>query len=575
MLVIDETKLKLLKMKEKLLEVMIEDNKNVLKDYKDLAIEIDKSLYESLLEKIKSTNYNSLPLEEQISFLSEIENDYNEYNEFRCKCLNTFELYSDEELILSPISNIVIDNIKERISTISGYLINNKNLEKDRKELEKLNLELITEEKKKSSIEEKYLSLEKELKINLINAEGRIYDYNGNKKYTSIIEEYNGINIDLRHILDNPEELENKLKETKELLNGEKEKLKAIEVCYNNIQNNETKELYQKSKIDNIKIEYKLILLEIANLISKELSDYKEIKTKRQTILELIKSRKNCLNKLNISVSIDPFDRIKIQEQLEIISSLGNSELSLSSVKSRIQELVLKTEEMTNKNNELMILINDKVALIKDTLSVSDIIEFSNIDVNDKNETNKIINIKELPPQFKLNLVKEKTNGVLERVYELFNNVNIVNKTEEVSPQLVIEENHNEENNEIEIKYENNASDPFKEVSLDLPLVNTKEEPKVSLFTETEPFEKISLFNDRYEDNVFNDTNNDNKETIIANNNNKSNIEVEKELDTMPEMFWTPQEDNQDSEEKESISFDEQIEALMNEPDTKVKKLVA
>ena len=43
----------------------------------------------------------------------------------------------------------------------------------------------------------------------------------------------------------------------------------------------------------------------------------------------------------------------------------------------------------------------------------------------------------------------------------------------------------------------------------------------------------------------------------------------------MPEMFWTPQEDNQDSEEKESISFDEQIEALMNEPDTKVKKLVA
>lgn len=176
MLVIDENKLKLLKMKEKLLEVTEGNQEAALDDYKKLAIEIDNEMYEAIINKIKNTNYHNLPLEEQLKFLTDIEKDYESFNEFQCEFRNVVEKYTDSEFDLSDIGNILIDVIRNRISIISGYLINIKNIERNKEKLEKLNTQLITEEKKKEAIEEKLIQLDDELINNMLNAEGRLID---------------------------------------------------------------------------------------------------------------------------------------------------------------------------------------------------------------------------------------------------------------------------------------------------------------------------------------------------------------------------------------------------------------
>jgi len=83
-LVINDNNLKLLKMKEKLLEVTIDNSQNtILEDYSSLAKEIDSEVYETLVDKIKTTDYHNQTLEEQLAFLSEIENEYVEINELQ------------------------------------------------------------------------------------------------------------------------------------------------------------------------------------------------------------------------------------------------------------------------------------------------------------------------------------------------------------------------------------------------------------------------------------------------------------------------------------------------------------
>ena len=111
MLVINDNKMKLLKMKEKLLEVSNDNNDKLLEDYAKLALEIDNDYYNQIINEIKDTDYNSLSLEEQIKYLSEIEDDYNYLNQLQWMIRKTYEKYNDNELNLSDISVILIDNI--------------------------------------------------------------------------------------------------------------------------------------------------------------------------------------------------------------------------------------------------------------------------------------------------------------------------------------------------------------------------------------------------------------------------------------------------------------------------------
>ena len=115
MLVVDNNKMKLLKMKEKLLEVSSDNYQENLDDYKKLATEIDLQAYASLVNHIKETNYHDLPLEEQINVLSDFVREYDDVNELQCSFRNVYQKYAGSILELSDISNILIDEIKERL----------------------------------------------------------------------------------------------------------------------------------------------------------------------------------------------------------------------------------------------------------------------------------------------------------------------------------------------------------------------------------------------------------------------------------------------------------------------------
>ena len=119
------------------------------KKYKEIVIEIDKQAFSSLLDEIKKVNNHNQTLEDELQFMEMVSNYYNQLYELQLGFKKVCELYEDNELYLSDLSKIDIDYINARKNIIEGYLINQKNIETNKKKLEKLNETLIEEEKNK------------------------------------------------------------------------------------------------------------------------------------------------------------------------------------------------------------------------------------------------------------------------------------------------------------------------------------------------------------------------------------------------------------------------------------------
>ena len=573
MLVFDDGKLKLLKMKEKLLELSTEGHDQILSEYKSIVLEIDKELYEALVNFIKNTDYHNVPLKEKLDFLTSVQSEYISFNEFQCKYRNIYEKYTDDKLKLSDISKIYIDKIVERIDAINGYLINIKNIEENSKKLEELNVELIDSEKKKDVVYAKFKSLEEELKNSILSAEGRLYNANGGIEYTSIENEFSINGIDLKVILGDNNLLEQEVDEANDLMLSEKDTMNSAKICYDNMPNEDTKKLYDDTFNNYIRAKYKLTLLRIVDLVSKEFNNYYDLKVKRIKIGDLIKERLKYLNQLGVKLLIDPFDRIRIGEQLEIIDSLQNNLKYLSSIKDKIGVIVGSIENAQTRNNELFILINQDVTFVDDKTSMSELTSsFSNdtqtddlSNISDEEYSKKIINIRKAADSFNNDIIHEKTKGVISRVYEMLTTVPLEYQHDSVIPELIIEKNNEIENVDLE-------KEIFEPVS---PVENEtmeKEENGIdgdNIFREIEPFERTPLFTDKYDDNVF-----------LKEEKSDSINEVNSLENVMPELFWLTNDEskkNDSSEKKDDseLSFDEQIEKLMNDDSSKVKKLVA
>ena len=136
MLVNNDSNLKLLKMKEKLLESSSVNREKNLDDYSELASKIDSFSYNNLIEKIHLATDNNYTLLEEIKFLEDVEHEYMQLDELQHRLRKMFSKYSSKELELSDLSKIKIEEIRNRKSVISGYLINIENIEKDKKKLE-------------------------------------------------------------------------------------------------------------------------------------------------------------------------------------------------------------------------------------------------------------------------------------------------------------------------------------------------------------------------------------------------------------------------------------------------------
>ena len=617
MLVINDNKMKLLKMKEKLLEVSNDNNDKLLEDYAKLALEIDNDYYNQLINEIKDTDYNSFSLEEQIKYLSEIEDDYNYLNQLQWMIRKTYEKYNDNELNLSDISVILIDNIIQRISDIQGYLMNIKNLESNKIELDRLNYQLISLDKENERTKKIMLDIKNKLRNEIIKAEGRVYNSKGIIEAISIVSEFKKYGINLKEIVDDSE----KLRDTFRRFNEEKETQEETFKATINLPNRD-EEICKQIELETIQSEYKYCLIELVNEVCMTDTEYNLFKNSLYKMADIIKSIKEYLQKLGIKFYINPFDRIKIESQIQVFNSIPDYKKEIDNVKKTITYVSLMIDDATRKNQELIVTINSDIKMIDDNSEkeIDTIHKLFSYEDNDDNKTfsdialsndfkdNQVVSLKELNDNFKVNRAHEKTDGVIKRVYEMFNNVPVI--TDNVkSPELLLEpiveekKDSNDENadaNDIEIPHD---------VTLDMPQVINNEiddltinnsdnifldddKPKEidnNLFQEVLPFEETPLFNDRYDSGIFDDKDSSNmlvdlsndkddkpfekKNSIIEFDNRKENNDLDS---MMPDAFWVTKDEQEIEEKPNVLSFDEQVAALIDDNDqVKVKKKAA
>ena len=565
-----------------------EDNKfkETIDTYKELAIKIDRSNYNDFIDKINNYS-NNQSLQEELEYLDELENGYGQLNEMQCRFRSIYSTYGlDDDFKLSDLGSIDIDGIRERRNLISGYLINNKNIADSKKKLDEYNDKLISLNKEEKENSKRYQYLEEELKRMFLDAEGRIID--SSMKYTSVKMEYSDNEFDLGKLLEDSELLEQTFKQVLSAEMEQKEVLKAVDICYDKMPTKENRETRDVTRIDTVKANYRLALIKIVRLISHYENTYDKIVEKREQLRDLIKKRNEYLNILGKRYAVDPFGRIKIDEQLNYIkTNLRDNAREISRVRKLINEVSNRLDEMTSKNNSFLTELNSSdISFIKDTTSLSDISVELDDDLIEQIKVyldNQVANVRDISSEFKIDRVHEKTDGVISRVYQMISNDTKSEKTSTYNPELVVEnddsnllDNDNAsifddsdlfdiESDEPMFEFDNIGGTEYLADDSASSMEIEKEQEDSNLFHDNgdSPFENIIFFDDKVGDT---------KEEIFPQLDTTSSYqlsEVKKEeavvneIDDMrmPEVFWkTETKDDNNSEEVESL--DEQIKKL-------------
>ena len=613
MLLIDDNLLKLAKMLESLLKVDTSSRDINLKKYKDIVIEIDSKTYDSFLDEIKQINLYNHTLEDELKILEKLKDTYNQLNELQCNFKNVCELYNDD-LKLSDLTVINIDYIDNRINVINGYLINVKNIENNKKLIQELNEELINEEKKKNFLDNKLLELERILKDNFISAEGRLL-VDGRLQYTSILSEYSGLGFDANELLNDSKLLEKCLSEYNKRRVELSESVKAAEICYNSLLTVDSKQVLNEIKNEDILIKYKLTILKILKILSKNCNEYEEFIDKREKIIDLIKYRLVCMNELGIKMSIDPFDRIKLKEQLEEILSIANNSKTISKLMKKISDLNSRTEEMVAKNSEYLKSLSEIEDLLINKMSFGDVDittldEYNFEDMLMKREVvdNQVVSVKDVSSKFNMNVVNQKTTSVIKRVNQMMVKKNIIQKKEKSStftPELVIvpkKEDVLDSNLFIDevigTKVESIPEAIFEEKQFSKPIeVVDITNIDNDMFETIVPFEEPILFMDRTDEVVSSKQKIGNEELmndqlfsipkkevdlqlnyeLEKKNNDNMELYYGDIQEQLPDAFWVVQDNNVSNETNFVSSFDDQINKLLttNVEDSKTRKKVA
>ena len=113
------------------------------------------------------------------------------------------------------------------------------------------------------------------------------------------------------------------------------------------------------------------VLLKMAVLIAEVEKEYEKVKEKRELLKDLIKWRSKNLEKLGIKFSIDPFSRIKIDEQLDFVSQLKDNAKVITKIREKMCVLTDKLAEMEEKNTEFLLQLQEEVKFIKEFLSAA------------------------------------------------------------------------------------------------------------------------------------------------------------------------------------------------------------
>lgn len=572
MLVNNDNNLKLLKMKEKLLESSSIDREKNLSDYSEIAKKIDLFSYNNLIDKINLTADNNHTLLEELKSLEDIEREYVQLDELQHRLRKVFSKYSSEELELSDLSKIYIDEIRNRKSVISGYLINIDNIEKDKKKLEELQEKLIEESKKRDATINRLHMMDKELTSSFINAEGRIKDDLGLKS-ASIASEYMQNGFNLNRLFNDDEYLEQVYTDVINNYNDKNGLFMAAIRCP--IAEDEYQDVFRATKMDAVKAKYQRSLIEMVRKLKKEDNSLSQARDKRKDLQSLIKYRKDYLDNFKIIYEIDPFSRINLNNQLEFINSIQANDRKIKDIRRQINDINTKLENMISSNKELKMSINDKceflvhdeVVDIVDYTSLSDYIDLNDID---NNRANMVVSIKDISDKFNMKKAMEIVNNVISRVYKMLystanDNINIDNNIDNdaLYPELLIES-----------QTVNDKSDALEDLSKNLAKDDTKSNISFidsDIFHDEMPFESTPLFTDKVVDN--NSVFDDNKKTddVILNDNRLISNSLSSNFDNeslMPDIndYWTgtPVNDTEDKKVENVISFDDEINNLIN-----------
>ena len=524
MLAVDNNKIKLLKMKEKLLEIY-GDNKSdeyikTLEEYSNLATEIDREVYDAFVNKIKNTNYQSLPYNEQLELLQGITDEYEDIYELQCSFNNTYQERTGKNLHLSDMSNILLDSIERKTSSLVGFLNNEKMLESSKEELNKVNAELAVLERKRNSAFDRFSAMEKNLQYEFMNAD-------------SIIE-YSDNGFDLRKLLTDKELLDKVLAEENEHKDAAEEKLVAAKICCESVPSSENKEIYESISNDMLWARYRLTLLHMVSLVASQKETYEDLVEKREQLKALNDVRDNCLRKLNFKYFAAILSNYKLDSQLEIIKNYEELEEKITVLRKQVVNLSKLVDNRQNNNTDYIIDLNGEYKFIKDKTNFDKVVTESlgeeKKDIPPKKVlANQVVSVTKPTENFNYRLVAEKTSSVIKRVNGLFNNESDTledsGKIVMENPDLTIEQSgsleetaiNEEKENHSEINVETNDT----EMDEDLDAVTTNEniveenneekvndgtedmvpqlKPSEDLFEEVEPFNGVQLFSDKYE----------------------------------------------------------------------------
>lgn len=593
MLLIDDRMLNLARMQEVLLERSLNDRKYNLEKYKNTVKTIDKEAFFYILTELEQIKEHNQTLEDELQFLQSIKASYEQLLEQQLSFRRVCELYGDKELELFDLSVIDIDYIENRINLISGYLINLKNLDINKEKIAKLNEQLFEEEKKHDFLNKKIQDYEQLLRDIILNAEGRI-SVDGNLVPTSAILEYKKIELDLKTLLYDSQNVDKLLEATMIEANDSGDKYKTAEICYNNIPNANNKQILDEISIEYLKTKYKLIMLKILKLLSSSSIDYNDFLEKREQLLDLIKSRNACLEQLDIKNFIDPFNTNKILEQIKEISSFGDNSNNILKIKKEIAKLNDLIEEMLAQNNTYMLELSNTKNLIRDKIEQETKTETQiSWDVDDYFTApvpleNQIVGIKDLPKQFNLGIVMQKTNLVLLRVSSMMKEALPSNEenSSEVIPKLVVIPSsispQKDESNDSKSETVNILISSDNELENENPTLveNTTNDNDKNIFETLVPFEETPMFTDRREDSLEQEISisdslpNEELENIGTKEENNLKLHYsDSGEEEMTNAFWTTKSDSEkdnDSNQDEE-QFDEQIKKLLaSSPNDKI-----
>lgn len=603
MLVIDENMFKLARMQESLLRATDLNREENLANYKKTVAQIDAQAFADILEELKHIDEHNQSLEDEVQYLERIKSCYDQLLELQLSFRRVCELYGGDELKLSDLSQLNIQYIENRINTINGYLINLKNIGVNKDRIQALGEQLVIEEKKRELLGSRLLELEEELRRNFVDAEGRIV-VDGELQYSSVISEYKKLGLDFEALLLDVSELDRLLAEVVREREDANEKLNTAQLCYDNAPDASSKQILDEIKKDALKVKYRVTMLKILKLLSDNCDNYDLFKDKREKLLDLIKYRLSCINALGIRVSIDPFARTKVNEQLSTVLSMPDNSKIINRIRKDISQLTSRTEEMVNQNGEYLISLSDTRALLESTVSMNDI-DISMVDIEAgevvSKETpkvvlgNQVVGVRRVSDKLNMSIVGQKTAGVIRRVSQMIGGTSnksiepvsvmesvVDEPTETFVPKLVIVPKTVAKKAEektigvIETEFAPIVSGPVVE---DVPAMKILEnvEPEVSndnvdlsnLFETVVPFIEPEMFSDRTDEEIVSDTNLSPSELKVISSKPVDTLELQySSEEEMPEAFWTMEDEVEEyADDGNIISFDDQISALLANDD--------